>query len=151
MKCSGLTNHQDPLQLTHIMNEPDTIKNILKLKIIAVVGMSPKPERPSHYVSMYMKEHGYTIIPVNPGQTEIAGETCYPSLLEIPYKIDVVDVFRRPEHVLPIAELAVKISAKALWLQDDVINEEAAEIAERAGLLVVMNDCMLRQHRQIKN
>jgi predicted CoA-binding protein len=151
LKCSGLTNHQDPLQLTHIMNEPDTIKNILKLKIIAVVGMSPKPERPSHYVSMYMKEHGYTIIPVNPGQTEIAGETCYPSLLEIPYKIDVVDVFRRPEHVLPIAELAVKISAKALWLQDDVINEEAAEIAERAGLLVVMNDCMLRQHRQIKN
>ena len=151
MKCSELTNHQDPLQLTHIMNEPDTIKNILKLKIIAVVGMSPKPERPSHYVSMYMKEHGYTIIPVNPGQTEIAGETCYPSLLEIPYKIDVVDVFRRPEHVLPIAELAVKISAKALWLQDDVINEEAAEIAERAGLLVVMNDCMLRQHRQIKN
>ena len=151
MKCSGLTNHQDPLQLTHIMNEPDTITNILKLKIIAVVGMSPKPERPSHYVSMYMKEHGYTIIPVNPGQTEIAGETCYPSLLEIPYKIDVVDVFRRPEHVLPIADLAVKISAKALWLQDDVINEEAAEIAERAGLLVVMNDCMLRQHRQIKN
>jgi len=151
LKCSGLTNHQDPLQLTHIMNEPDTIKNILKLKIIAVVGMSPKPERPSHYVSMYMKEHGYTIIPVNPGQTQIAGETCYPSLLEIPYKIDVVDVFRRPEHVLPIAELAVKISAKALWLQDDVINEEAAEIAERAGLLVVMNDCMLRQHRQIKN
>jgi len=151
LKCSGLTNHQDPLQLTHIMNEPDTIKNILKLKIIAVVGMSPKPERPSHYVSMYMKEHGYTIIPVNPGQTEIAGETCYPSLLEIPYKIDVVDVFRRPEHVLPIAELAVKISAKALWLQDDVINEEAAAIAERAGLLVVMNDCMLRQHRQIKN
>jgi len=151
LECSGLTNHQDPLQLTHIMNEPDTIKNILKLKIIAVVGMSPKPERPSHYVSMYMKEHGYTIIPVNPGQTEIAGETCYPSLLEIPYKIDVVDVFRRPEHVLPIAELAVKISAKALWLQDDVINEEAAEIAERAGLLVVMNDCMLRQHRQIKN
>jgi len=66
LKCSGLTNHQDPLQLTHIMNEPDTIKNILKLKIIAVVGMSPKPERPSHYVSMYMKEHGYTIIPVNP-------------------------------------------------------------------------------------
>jgi len=151
LKCSGLTNHQDPLQLTHIMNEPDTIKNILKLKIIAVVGMSPKPERPSHYVSMYMKEHGYTIIPVNPGQTQNAGETCYPSLLEIPYKIDVVDVFRRPEHVLPIAELAVKISAKALWLQDDVINEEAAEIAERAGLLVVMNDCMLRQHRQIKN
>ncbi len=84
------------------MNEQDTIKKIYTLKTIAVVGMSPKPERPSHYVALYLREHGYTIIPVNPGQTEIAGETCYPSLLEIPYKIDVVDVFRRSEHMLSI-------------------------------------------------
>ena len=121
------------------------------MRSIAVVGMSPKPERPSHYVAMYMKEKGYDIIPVNPGHKKIAGMTCYPSLLEIPYKIDVVDVSRRPEHVLPIAELAVEICAKALWLQDTIINVEAAEIAEKAGLLVVMNDCMLRRHRQIKN
>ena len=133
------------------MNHSETIQSIFQMKSIAVVGMSPKPERPSHYVAMYMKEKGYDIIPVNPGHKKIAGMTCYPSLLEIPYKIDVVDVFRRPEHVLPIAELAVEICAKALWLQDAVINVEAAEIAEKAGLLVVMNDCMLRRHRQIKN
>ncbi|MCS5651426.1 MAG: CoA-binding protein [Candidatus Marinimicrobia bacterium] len=133
------------------MNHSETIQSIFQMKSIAVVGMSPKPERPSHYVAMYMKEKGYDIIPVNPGHKKIAGITCYPSLLEIPYKIDVVDVFRRPEHVLPIAELAVEICAKALWLQDTVINVEAAEIAEKAGLLVVMNDCMLRRHRQIKN
>ncbi|MAW69200.1 MAG: CoA-binding protein [Candidatus Marinimicrobia bacterium] len=133
------------------MNHSETIQSIFQMKSIAVVGMSPKPERPSHYVAMYMKEKGYDIIPVNPGHKKIAGMTCYPSLLEIPYKIDVVDVFRRPEHVLPIAELAVEICAKALWLQDTIINVEAAEIAEKAGLLVVMNDCMLRRHRQIKN
>jgi len=133
------------------MNHSETIQSIFQMKSIAVVGMSPNPERPSHYVAMYMKEKGYDIIPVNPGHKKIAGMICYPSLLEIPYKIDVVDVFRRPEHVLPIAELAVEICAKALWLQDTVINVEAAEIAEKAGLLVVMNDCMLRRHRQIKN
>ena len=133
------------------MNHSETIQSIFQMRSIAVVGMSPKPERPSHYVAMYMKEKGYDIIPVNPGHKKIAGMTCYPSLLEIPCKIDVVDVFRRPEHVLPIAELAVEICAKALWLQDTIINVEAAEIAEKAGLLVVMNDCMLRRHRQIKN
>ena len=133
------------------MGDIDTINKIFSLKNIAVVGMSPKQHRPSNYVAMYMKEKGYDIIPVNPGHKKIAGMTCYPSFLEIPYKIDVVDVFRRPEHVLPIAELAVEICAKALWLQDTVINVEAAEIAEKAGLLVVMNDCMLRRHRQIKN
>ena len=133
------------------MNHSETIQSIFQMRSIAVVGMSPKPERPSHYVAIYMKEKGYNIIPVNPGHKKIAGMTCYPSLLEIPYKIDVVDVFRRPEHVLPIAKLAVEICAKALWLQDTIINVEAAEIAEKAGLLVVMNDCMLRRHRQIKN
>lgn len=131
------------------MNTPDTIKKIFELNTIAVVGMSPKPERPSHYVSLYMQENGYTIIPVNPGQNEIAGLTCYPSLLDIPNKVDVVDVFRRPEHVMPIAEATIQIGAKALWLQDHVINEEAAKLAEDAGLLVVMNDCMLRQHRKM--
>ncbi len=132
------------------MNTLSTIQKIFDLKTIAVVGMSPKPERPSHYVSIYMQENGYTIIPVNPGQNEIAGLTSYPSLLDIPNKVDVVDVFRRPEHVVPIAEAAIKIGAKALWLQDHVINEEAAQLAKDAGLLVVMNDCMLRRHRQLQ-
>ena len=130
------------------MNDIDTIKKIYQMKTIAVVGMSPKPERPSHYVAMYLIENGYEVIPVNPGHKEIAGITSYPSLLDIPKKVDVVDVFSRPEHVLLIAEAAIEIGAKALWLQDDVIHDDAANLAKKAGLLVVMNDCMLRRHRQ---
>mgnify|MGYP001963608669 CR=1 FL=1 len=119
------------------------------MKTIAVVGMSPKPERPSHYVAMYMKEQGYNIIPVNPGHNEIAGMKSFPSLLDITQTIDVVNVFRRSEFVLPIAESAVTVDAKALWLQDGVINEDGSAFAQKAGLLVVVNDCMLRRHRQI--
>jgi len=131
------------------MNELETIDQIFKMKTVAVIGMSPKPERPSHYVGMYLKEQGYDIIPVNPGHKEIASMTSYPSLLDIPVKVDVVDVFRRPEHTVPISEAAVEIGAKALWLQDGVINQEATKLAEDAGLLVVVNDCMLRRHRQL--
>ena len=131
------------------MNSIENIKKIFQMRTIAVVGMSPKPERPSHYVAMYMKGQGYNIIPVNPGHNEIAGMKSFPSLLEIPQTIDVVDVFRRSEFVLPIAESAVTVGAKALWLQDGVINKEGSAIAKKAGLLVVMNDCMLRRHRQI--
>lgn len=132
------------------MEGPTSIfKTIFDYKSIAVVGISPKPDRPSHYVSLYMEEQGYNIIPVNPGQDEIRSAKCYASLLDISEKIEVVNVFRRSEHVVPIAEHAIKIGAKALWLQDGVINEEAKVLAEAAGLLVVMNDCMLRQHRQI--
>ncbi|MCH2579393.1 MAG: CoA-binding protein [Pseudomonadales bacterium] len=131
------------------MNSIEEIKKIFQMKTIAVVGMSPKPERPSHYVAMYMKEQGYNIIPVNPGHNEIAGMKSFPSLLEIPRTIDVVDVFRRSEYVLSIAESAVTVGAKALWLQDGVINEDGSALAENAGLLVVMNDCMLRRHRQM--
>ena len=131
------------------MNNLEDIQKIFEMKTIAVVGMSPKPERPSHYVALYLKENGYTIFPVNPGHKEIAGLICYPNLLEIPVEVDVVDVFRRPEYVLPIAEATIEIGAKALWLQDGVINNEASQLAEEAGLLVVMNDCMLRQHRML--
>ena len=131
------------------MNSIEEIKKIFQMKTIAVVGMSPKPERPSHYVAMYMKEQGYNIIPVNPGHNEIAGMKSFPSLLEIPRTIDVIDVFRRSEYVLSIAESAVTVGAKALWLQDGVINEDGSALAENAGLLVVMNDCMLRRHRQM--
>ena len=131
------------------MNSIEDINKIFQMKTIAVVGMSPKAERPSHYVSMYMKEQGYNIIPINPGHHEIAGMKSFPSLLDIPQTIDVVDVFRRSEYVLPIAESAVTVAAKALWLQDGVINEDGAALAEKAGLLVVMNDCMLRRHRQM--
>ena len=131
------------------MNKPEDIQKIFKLNTIAVVGMSPKPERPNQYVAMYMKEKGYTIYPVNPGHREIAGLKCYSNLLEIPFDVDIVNVFRRPEYVLPIAKSTIKISAKVLWLQDGVINEEAAQLAEEAGLMVVMNDCVLRQHQNL--
>ena len=129
------------------MNDISTIKKIFDLKTIAVVGMSPKPERPSHYVALYLKDNGYEIVPVNPGHDEIAGLKSYPSLIDIPVKVDVVDVFRRSEFVDPIAKDAIKIGAKALWLQDNVINLDAEKLARDAGLMVVMNDCMLRQHR----
>jgi hypothetical protein len=129
------------------MNEPETIRRILAMKTIAVVGLSPRPERPSHRVAAYLQQAGYRIIPVNPGAREILGETCYPSLLDIPDPVEVVEVFRRPDQVGPIAEAAINIGAKALWLQDGVVNPEAAKMAEAAGLLVVMDDCLQRRHR----
>ena len=132
-----------------MMDNLSIIKNIFQLNNIAVVGMSPKAERPSNYVALYMRDQGYNIIPVNPGQKSIQNEMCYPSLTSIPHQVDVVNVFRKSEYVLPIAQDAIAIGAKALWLQDGVINEEASKIAQEAGLLFIMNDCMLRRHRQL--
>jgi len=124
----------------------DAVEKILALRVIAVVGMSPKPERPSHYVSEYLKEQGYTIVPVNPGHTEILGERCWPSVADIPFPVDVVCVFRRPEEALtPILEAIAK-KAKAVWLQDGVYHDEGERMAREAGLLVVSNDCMMRAH-----
>ena len=131
------------------MSSIETINKIFTMRSIAVVGMSPKPQRPSHYVALYLKENGYNIIPVNPGHSEIAGMKSYSNLLEIPSKVDIVDVFRRSEHVVPIIKEAIKINAKAIWLQDGVINEEAAQVATSKNLLFVMNDCMLRRHHQL--
>ena len=131
------------------MSSIETINKIFTMRSIAVVGMSPKPERPSHYVALYLKENGYNIIPVNPGHSEIAGMKSYSNLLEIPSKVDIVDVFRRSEYVVPIVKEAIKINAKAIWLQDGVINEEAAQVATSKNLLFVMNDCMLRRHHQL--
>ena len=123
----------------------DVIAAIFKLKTIAVVGCSPKEHRPSHYVSTFLKERGYRIIPVNPGHREILGEKCYPSLSAIPERVDVVDVFRRPEEVLSVILEAVKIGAKALWLQDGITHPEGEALARSKGLLVVSDDCMLRR------
>ena len=131
------------------MNDSNTIREILKLNNIAVVGMSPKQERPSHYVAMYLKENGYTIYPVNPGHDKIAGMDCYSDLESIPESIDVGDSFRRSELAPLIVDSAISIGAKAVWMQDTVIHEEAGKKAEDAGLLVVMDDCMLRQHRKL--
>ena len=131
------------------MSSIETINKIFTMRSIAVVGMSPKPQRPSHYVALYLKENGYNIIPVNPGHSEIAGMKSYSNLLEIPSKVDIVDIFRRSEHVVPIVKEAIKINVKAIWLQDGVINEEAAQVATSKNLLFVMNDCMLRRHHQL--
>ena len=103
------------------------VESILKMKIIAVVGISANSQRPSNYVSDYMKKNGYKIIPVNPFHDNILNETSFPNLLNIPYPVDVVNVFRRSEFVLPIIKDAIKIKAKAIWLQDGVISEEGAE------------------------
>lgn len=124
------------------------ISNIFDMKTIAVVGMSPKPERPSHYVSVYMSQNGYNIIPVNPGHNSIMGKTSYSSLLDIKENVDIVNVFRRSEYVLPIINDAVSIKAKAVWLQDGVISEEGEKIAKENEMLFIMNDCLLRRHKQ---
>ena len=128
------------------MNQNKDIEEILKMQSVAVVGCSPKRERPSNLVASYLMESGYRVIPVNPGHPEVLGEKCYPSLSAIPEPVEVVDIFRRAEFVLPIVKEAVKIGAKAIWLQDDIVVPEAAEFARKNGLRVVVNDCLMRQH-----
>lgn len=131
------------------MENDSEILEILKFKTIAVVGCSPKQERPSHYVSAYLKNAGYKIIPVNPGHSEILGEKCYSDLLEIPGKVDVVVIFRKSEYIFPIVEQAIRIKAKVVWMQDGVEDFRAAELAKQSGLKVVMNDCIMRQHSNL--
>jgi uncharacterized protein len=130
----------------------DPIAELLtRAKTIAVVGLSDSPMRPSYGVSAYMQDAGYKIIPVNPQIAEALGEKSYPSLLEIPHeiaeKIDIVDVFRRPEYVDEIVDDVIQLKIPALWLQEDVINEPAAERARQAGIFVVMDRCILKEHR----
>ncbi|MCA0459057.1 MAG: CoA-binding protein [Chloroflexi bacterium] len=115
-------------------------------KTIAIVGLSPKSERPSYFVGTYLKSEGYRIIPVNPMATEILGEKCYPDLLSIPEPVDMVDVFRKPEDCIEVAKQAIQIGAKTLWLQLRVVNIEAGELATAAGLNVVMDRCVKIEH-----
>jgi hypothetical protein len=134
--------------------EDHAVKQILEgSRTIAVVGLSPKEDRPSYGVASYLKAQGYRIVPVNPGVAEVLGEKAYPSLDRVPpdIRIDVVDVFRRPEEALPIAEQAVERGARVLWLQEGIVNDEAAETARRGGLRVVMNRCMLKEHKRLLN
>ena len=126
------------------------IERILKTyHTIAMVGASPNPDRTSNHVFNYLIGHGYKVIPVNPSVTEVSGEKCYASLSVIPEKIDVVDVFRRSEECLPIVEEAIKIGAKAVWLQEGVVNGEAEARALTAGLEFVMDRCMMKEHKRI--
>ena len=118
------------------------------MQTIAVVGLSPRAERPSYGVARYLLAQGYRIIPVNPAHEEILGLKCYPSLKAIPEPVEVVDVFRRAEHALPVAEEAVAIGARALWLQLGIMNDEAVRLAEEAGLLAVQNRCIKIEHER---
>jgi predicted CoA-binding protein len=126
----------------------DPITEVLRqAKTIAVVGLSDSPLRPSHGVSAYMQAQGYKIIPVNPHISEALGEKSYPSLLEVPQKIDIVNIFRRPEFVEAIVDQAIKLKALAVWMQEGVINDRAAEKARKAGMFVAMDLCILKEHK----
>src|SRR5437016_12716658 len=126
----------------------DPIRDLLAgAKTIAVVGLSGSPLRPSHGVSAYMQSHGYHIIPVNPTIAEALGEKSYASLLDVPEKIDIVNVFRRPEFVEEVVEQAIQLKVPAIWMQEEVINEKAAEKARKAGIFVIMDQCILKEHR----
>jgi predicted CoA-binding protein len=130
------------------MKQTDPIYELLsRAKTIAVVGLSDSPMRASHGVSAYMQSQGYKIIPVNPQIEEALGEKSYATLLDVPGKIDLVDVFRRPEFVDEIVDQAIQLKVPAIWLQEDVINERAAEKARQKGIFVVMDRCILKDHR----
>lgn len=129
------------------INDPESIKRILnECRTIAVVGLSSSSIRPSHGVAGYMQRHGYRVIPVNPNETEVLGEKAYPSLADVPAQIDLVDVFRRSEEAGRAVDEAIVIGARAVWLQEGVIDHAAAERALDAGLLVVMDRCWLKEH-----
>jgi uncharacterized protein len=137
--------------MSHIENpQPEDIKKILtESKIIAVVGLSPKEDRASNEVARYLQSQGYTIIPVNPGQDEILGEKSYASLSDIPTKVDIVDIFRKPEHVGPIIDEAIKIGSKVVWLQLGIRNDDDAQKVVDAGRTVIQDKCILREHKSL--
>ena len=125
----------------------DAIAELLQsARKIAVVGLSSSPLRPSHGVAAYMQSNGYQIIPVNPEISNVLGEKAYPSLLDIPEKIDIVNIFRRSEHVPPIVDQAIQLKVAAIWMQEGVVHDQAAEKARRAGIFVVMDRCILKEH-----
>ena len=132
------------------MNNDQMLKDILlSTKTIASVGLSSNTEKESYWIVLYLKEQGYRIIPVNPTADEILGEKSYPDLESVPEKIDVVQVFRKPEDVPPVVDSAIKAGAKVVWMQEGIVNEEAAQKAREAGLQVVMDACMRVTHRRL--
>ena len=131
------------------MNDPMDIKRLLECcRTIAVVGLSANPSRPSNAVARYMQTQGYRIVPVNPNHQAVLGEFCYPSLLEVPSStpIDLVNVFRRPDAVAPVVDQTMQIGVGAIWMQEGVVDAKAARKAESAGLTVVMDRCLLKEH-----
>ncbi|HUI89046.1 MAG TPA: CoA-binding protein [Anaerolineales bacterium] len=132
------------------INDDDELKQILRtIRTIASVGVSSSREKPSYWIFNYLKEHGYEMIPVNPAASQILGAEVYPDLASIPKKIDAVQVFRKSEDVPPVIDQAIEIGAKVIWMQKGIVNEEAAQRAESAGLKVVMNRCMMETHQRL--
>jgi len=132
------------------MNSDKDLRDILlSTKTIASVGLSGNQEKESYWIVSYLKDQGYHVIPVNPTATEILGEKSYPDLESVPEKIDVVQVFRKPEDVPPVVDGAIKAGAKVVWMQEGIVNEEAAQKARQAGLQVVMDACMRATHRRL--
>ncbi len=121
-----------------------------KYRTVAVVGVSSREDRLSHRVARYLREHGYRIVPVNPRETEVLGEKCYPDLCSVPEPVDVVDVFRRPRHVPRVVAEAMYNGAKAIWMQEGIVHEAAARRARAVGLEVVMDRCMMSEHRKLE-
>src|ERR1700739_1983441 len=134
--------------MTHETSTDSITKLLKRAKTIAVVGLSNSPLRPSHGVSAYLQTHGYRIIPVNPQIRGALGEKSFASLLEVPEKVDIVDIFRRPEFVEEIVDQAIQLKVPAVWMQEEVIHEKAAAKARQAGIFVVMNRCILKEHRR---
>ncbi len=136
--------------MAHTNPSPVEICRVLKsIRTIAVVGLSSNPARPSHGVAQALQSHGYRIVPVRPLVKEVLGEPAYPDLQSIPFPVDIVDVFRAPEHVPAIVDSCIALGVPRLWLQDGVIHEEAAARARAAGIWVVMDRCMWRDYRQL--
>lgn len=132
------------------INDDAELKRILTtIRTVASVGVSASPEKPSYAIFAYLKDHGYEMMPVNPTATEIQGRKVYPNLRAIDGKIDIVQVFRKPEDVPPVVDEAIQVGASVVWMQEGVINEAAAQKAEAAGLKVVMNRCMRATHRRL--
>ena len=132
-----------------IQTDNDMRQLLREMKVFALVGLSSNPERPSHKVAKYLMTHGYTVIPVNPVETEILGQKCYSRLADIPQKVDVVDCFRKSADIPPLSQDAFAIGAEVLWMQLEVINEEAAQSASTAGLAVVMDRCPKIEHARL--
>ena len=135
------------------MNEPDVIREMLgafsgKKPVIAVIGLSDRPDRPSHYVSVYMQQHGYPILPVNPAVSKVLGQTSYPSLTALPSRPDVVNVFRMPGFLPAIVDEMLELGLTRMWVQQGIVNREAAQKAEAGGIRVVMDRCIMVEHRR---
>jgi hypothetical protein len=130
----------------------EELRRILRTyKTVAVVGLSDRPDRDSHRVAAYLQQHGYRILPVNPNVATVLGEPAYPGLREVPVPVDVVDIFRKPDAVPEIVEDAIAMGARVIWMQEGIAHNAAADRARAAGLEVVMNKCMLKEHRKLES